>query len=436
MKPTTAILLGALASGAIPAAGAPPAIDPSVELAHREIWRRFLHPQAAIILDHAGLDGRVVLPTAAECRAGKPNGLAWGCSTEDGPMFGGLYLEAMMDRWKITGQAEDRDKARRIAEGLMRVATCSATPGFIARGLSDDGTAWHPIGSNDQTFPWLYGMWRYLRSDIPDEAERARIRAEIIEVATTLRDLRWLVPCDRAPFDYRGSFGRFDWESAPRLLFIARMAADVTGEAGWMKIYRDLLDEINPKHPGGKPTRRDLCLKGMVFHDANQGQRHTWTACPGVASLRALWEMEADAEIKAVFEQGLRASAELAAQSLPLALQFDNDDRKEFLLDWRKIHDLWREQGSVAEAHQIAQLQLRRLAALSPRRVYEMEIVREPLYAAWTVTLCPDAEILKRHAPAVLQAIRHYRYDRLYLSQFFPAEDAYYRLRLAGLAGE
>ena len=58
---------------------------------------------------------------------------------------------------------------------------------------------------------------------------------------------------------------------------------------------------------------------------------------------------------------------------------------------------------------------------------------REPLFAAWVVALCPDPAVVRRHAPAILEAIGRYHWDRLYLSQFFAAESAYYRLQLSGL---
>lgn len=408
-----------------------PVFPPAVESAHRELWQRFFHPRAAVLLDHAGMDGTVILPTAEECRTAKPNGLAWGCSTEDGPMFCGVYLEALVHRAQLSGSEADRRKARRVADGLMKLATLGQTRGFIARGLSDDGTAWHPIGSNDQTFPWIYGLWRYLQSDLPSAEQRSAIRRQLVVVIETLEQHGWKVPCDRPPFDYRGSFARFDWESAPRLLFLARVAADLTGDGRWQNTYRQLLDERNPKHADGQPDRRALCRRGMVHHDPKQGPRHTWTAGAGVIALRGLWELERDEALRAVYAEGLHASVELAAESLPLARQFDNDDQRTFLLDWRKLNTIWRPQASVAESHKLAEEQLAMLDRLSPRREYECQYVREPLYAAWTVTLSHDPAQLRRYAPAVLAAIEHYRYDRLYLSQFFPAENAYYRLALA-----
>lgn len=408
----------------------PGKMEEAVEQAHRELWRRFIDPTWHTFYDHAGLDGRVVIPTAEECRADKPNAMSWDISITDGAMFGGFYMEAAIHRWKITKQAEDREKARRIARGLMKLATVGQTKGFIARGLTADGSAHYALSSEDQTLPWLYGMWRYVRSDIPDEPERWQIIAKIIEVAEALRSHGWKIPCDRPPFDFRGSFAGVSWWGAPRLLFLLKVTADVSGDQRWEELYRQALAE---KAPSGKVTRLDLCAKGMV--SARQTY-HTWTACPGVIGLRGLWELETNPTLKAAYEQGLKASAAVAAESLPLAREFDNNDQRRFLLDWRELNSLWREQKSVSEAVTLAQEQLRLLDSLSPRRVYEVQLMREPLFAAWVVSLCPDPAVLRQHSPAILQAIRHFRCERLYTSQFFPGEAAYYRLKLSGVLVE
>jgi hypothetical protein len=405
-------------------------MDEAIQHAHRELWRRFIDPTWHTFYDHADMDGKVVLPTPEECRTDKPNALSWDISVTDGAMFGGLYMEAAIHRWRITSQAEDREKARRIAAGLMKLASVGQTKGFIARGLPADGSAHYALGSEDQTSPWLYGMWRYVRSEIPDNAERRQVSAKIIEVMEALRRHGWKVPCDRPPFDYRGTFAGFNWMCAPRLLLHLKMAADVSGDGQWEDLYRQAIAE---KNPSGGAGRLDVCAKGMV--SALQSF-HTWTACPGVAGLRGLWELETDPALKASYEQGLRASAAVAAESLPLALEFDNEDRQIFLLDWRVLNTLWREQKSVREAHDLAVKQLELLDSLSPRRGYEVRLMREPLFAAWVITLCPDSEVLREYAPAILKAIRRYRYERLYTSQFFPAEAAYYRLKLTGIVKE
>jgi hypothetical protein len=406
-------------------------MDPAIEAARAALWSRFVSPFSTI-LDYVGADGQPPLPTPEECRLSKPNGMSWGCPNENGAMFGGSYLEATLNRWRLTGSAEDRLKAQQIASGLMKLASVGERPGFVARGLAEDGVSHHAIGSNDQTSPWLYGMWRYIRSNVPDEAERGAATAKIIEVAEAIERADWQTPCDREPFDVRSSFARWHFEGAPRLLFLQKMMAELTGEARWDEYYRAALSE---RSRDGSHSRLDLCAGGMVF-EAEQGLRHSWTAAGSVAPLRGLWELEDDADLKAAYARGLRLSAELAAQSLPLAEQYDNDNQHVFSADWRIANEIWREQHSVAEAVEVANAQLRKLGAANPRYGYEAGFVREPLYAAWIVTLCPDTDFVAQQVPAIMRAICHYQYDRLRYSQFFPAELAYYRLCLAGMCDQ
>ena len=110
----------------------PRAFEPAVEQARAALWARFVTPQH-VILDYVGENGEVLLPTPEECLANQPNALSWGCPNENGPMFGGAYLEALVDRWRLTGAAEDATRARQVvAVGLpsaMQVPRTSATAG-------------------------------------------------------------------------------------------------------------------------------------------------------------------------------------------------------------------------------------------------------------------------------------------------------------------
>lgn len=396
----------------------------AVESAHHELWDRLIDRERGIIRDYPVPD-EALIPTVEECLGDRPNALSWGVPIENGPMFGGAYLDALCDRWRLTGDEPNRRKASLIAGGLMHLARIGQRPGFIARGVSTDGVAHYAMGSNDQTSPWLYGLWRYATSGIPDPAERADVVAQLRAVADALRDTGWRMPCDRAPFDYRGSFAKFHWEDAPRLLFLLRAMHQLTGDDGWLRLYREAADEPNPK---GGPTRLDVCESGMIHFYA---PRHSWTSAACVMSLRGLWEMEDAPVLRERYAEGLRASARLAAESLPLAPAFDNDDRRPFCADWRVMLDTWRPQSTEQEAVGLAEEQLRLLGAASPRTGYEAEYVREPLYAAWIVALCPDLDLIRGHRDEIIRVLTHYDYSRLNLATFFPAEAAWYRLAAA-----
>ncbi|MCE5238647.1 hypothetical protein LLH23_09155 [bacterium] len=397
-------------------------IDPAVQAAHNALWARFVDAYG-VILDYVGLDGELSRPTPEECALCQPNGLSWGAPNENGAFFGGVYLEGMVNRCLLTGRDEDRERARRIAGGLMLLATVGERPGFIARGVADDGHSHFPIGSNDQTTPWLVGLWRYVNSGGPDAAERDRIVAQMVEVVEVLRECDWRTPCDRPPFDFRNSLAGMNFENAPRLPWVCLMMARLTGEAVWHERYETVLSAPDPN---GGPTRLDICRRGMIWERPGP---YCWTAANSVTALRGLWEMEDDLARKQAYAEGLRHSAELAAESLPLALQFDHDDPRPFSCNWRVANELWHEQRTVAEAVELGRRQYPRLAQESPRWSCEANNVREPLFAAWIVALCLDGELVAAHTPAIMQAVRHFQYDRLYLSHLFPAELAYYQLQ-------
>ncbi len=388
--------------------------------AHTELWRRFID-QHGLTIDFTDLDGSVSIPTPEECRLGQPNALGWWSPIENGAMFNGLYMDAVANRWQHTKSADDAAKARRLMEGLLLLNSISEVKGFIGRGLSKDGKSHYAMGSNDQTLPWFLGLWRYLDSGLATEEERKRIVAHLVETAEEIVRLHWVMPAEQ-PFGKRGGFTGFSFDSAPRMLLVCKALHTFTGDAKWDKLYQSALAER-----GGKEnrTRLEVCEHGMVFEYAKY---HTWTSCTCVFAVRALWEMEKDETIRAAYARGLQASADLAMKSLPMAEQFDNADTSHFEMDWRLMNQHWKPQQTEKDAEDLAHLQLNEFSKICPRRNKETSFVREPTAAAWVVTLAPDAAILKQRAADVERVIAHYDYAKLYYSQFFWVECAWWRL--------
>ena len=89
----------------------------------------------------------------------------------------------------------------------------------------------------------------------------------------------------------------------------------------------------------------------------------------------------------------------------------------------------WQPQNSEEEAVAVAERQSKELGRLSPRRYPEFVPMREPLFAAWVVALCPDPAVVAQQRDVILTTLSHYDYTRLNYSQFFPAEAAWYRLQ-------
>ncbi len=404
-----------------------PTSHAAVEQAHREIWRRFVD-EHGILLDFTDLDGTVNYPTPDECRDGKPNALGWWTPIENGAMFNGLYMDAAIVRWRQSRSSEDAAKARRLMRGLLKLNSLSDVKGFVGRGVSTDGRSHYAMGSNDQTLPWLVGLWRYWESELATPDEKTLIARHLTETITEIERLKWRMPAE-APFGSRGSFEGFHFDEAARMLFALKLMHRLTADEKWAKLYRSELERR-----GGEPLRSKLeqCEAGMSFWYA---KTHNWTSCTAVSALRGLWELESDERLKNAYARGLLASAKLAAESLKLAEQFDPQDRSEFRQDWRaSMLPLWKPQRTENESAALAEQQLREFMKTSPRRQREAAFIREPTSAAWIVTLCPDAAFVNQHRTAIERVIRRYDYSRVYYSTFFWVEAA--ALRLPQVSGD
>ncbi len=395
----------------------------AAEQSHGEVWRRLIDKHD-VLLDYTELDGSYDRATAEECRAGKPNALGWWTPIENGAMFNGQYLDAAILRAQRTRAEADRAKARRLVEGLLRLANFDGIEGFVGRGFATDGRTTFPMGSNDQTGPWFYGLYRYVNSGLADAALRARIVAKMKGVANVLEQTGWRMPAAE-PFRFRGSFAESGWDGAPRLLFLMKSMHVLTGDAKWARHYTRALHETGERKPGAH-TRLETCALGV----ASRPKQVMWTGSVSVACLRELWEMEGDSAVRSRFAAGLAASAEFAATILPKCRGFDLNGKSRFEGDWRKLLQFWRPQNSIVDAEEVAREQLAFKNRLSPRRREETQFVREPAFAAWIVSLCPDRGLVSRHLGEALSTIAYYRYDGLRYSQFFPVESAAERLRV------
>ena len=253
----------------------------------------------------------VTYPTPDECRDGKPNALGWWSPIEYGAMFNGLYMDAAVRRWERSRSAEDAAKPRRLMEGLLKLNSISEVKGFVGRGVSSDGRSHYSMGSNDQTLPWLVGLWRYWQSELASPDEKARIARHLVATVEEIVKLGWKMPAE-ALFGTRGSFNGFHFDEVAQMLFTLKLMQTVTDDEKLLAMYRRELAQR-----GGEKmlTKLEVAEAGMSYFYA---KTHNWTSCMVVSALRGLWELETDAMFKAAYARGLTASAKLAAESLPL----------------------------------------------------------------------------------------------------------------------
>lgn len=415
----------------------------AIKAAHKETWRRFINPHG-LFYDYTGLDGAVLVPTPEECQANKPNALGWWTPIENGAFFGGLYLDALCNRWRATKSKAAADEARKVAGGLLKLAEVGTAPGFVARGFATDGRSHWAASSSDQTYPWFYGLWRYATSGLPDDAERKRVAATLERVASGLEANDWKMPCDRKDFGHFGHWtGGFagtrgtltgaepQFDAAARFLFVLRALHQVTGKARWLELYRAKLNEA--PHASAK-TRLQICANGVSYVAPGEPPRYPesppiWTSASSQAGLRALVEMESNTVVRAEFQRGLDANAASAVRFVSRFRFYDNANTLAFDINWRKLNDAWKPQAEIGEAVKVATLQYRLWNKQSPRRLAEAEQMRDPLFAAWIVALSGNSDLIAKARDDMRGALTHYQWEKLHTCLFFMAENVYWQLR-------
>jgi len=399
---------------------------PSVERLHQDMWNRFVQPNG-LLLDYNTPAGDVELPTAEECREGKPNAISWWTPIENGPFFTGLYLDAAVRRWKVTQSTEDLGKARKLAEGLMLSSTVSNVPGFIARGVLPDGKSYYPIGSDDQTAPWFQGLWAYIRSGAPTPKEKQRIEAKMVEVAEVLRGNGWSMPCDASgafpPGVMRGSFSEPEYRSAARQLFVTRAMFEMTGNAVWNQAYEDALTK--PIHKGKTMLQYvEEGIPGWWKDHPNLVSNQIWLCVNPQAMVRELADLEKRPEIREKYLTSLKTNAKAVAH-LIIAEPPANLETIPYRTDWRTMNEMWEPQTSTKQTVDLALKQLK--AWKNQGRNVEIPGLREPFSAAAILRLSPQSDPDIQAADARFeQFIQGIPWEKLYSSYALFAEYAWY----------
>lgn len=388
--------------------------------AEEELFRRFVNRDWHYVLDYAGPDGEVVYPTPDDLNAGRPNAMSWWSPVENGAFFTGLALAGLAGQGRRPTTAP---RARSLADGLMRLSSVGRRTGFIARSVGADGVSHPLVGSDDQTMPWLYGLWRYLASDLPSAEERQAIVERMRAVIRALRATGWAMPCDAGPaFGYRGSWAHVNFIHAARMLFAHRIMAELDpGARGeWLTLFYERLRERDDNRG---PSRLEALARGTgyLYPGSRVGYPENppfWISASSQAALREMRDLETDPDIRAAFQQGLDANAAAAMHYVGQYRWFDNDEPTPYRLDWRYLNDHWAPQNTIDQALTVANTQRPHWFRLNPRKVYEEHTMREPLWAAWIVQLADNPDILREATPTIRQALTHYRWDRLASATF------------------
>lgn len=394
----------------------------SIDKAHHQIWSKFMDMENGILYDYVDSAGTISIPTPEECEKRMPNALSWWVPNENGAFFNGIYLDALCKKWDLQKDNISDSEARKIAQGLKLLAFVGKEQGFIARGISTDGVSHFPASSPDQLYPWVYGLWHYAQSGIPNDVERKSIITMIEHVVVNLEESNWKIPCERNDLNFFGSFAGSEFSDCSRLLSMLQFTYKLTGIEKWNKLY---YSKLNEKPINSNKTRLEILASGMPYKPPN-AHNSFWTSSMDQAGLKELFELEKNDEIRKQYKKGLDANAMKAAKHINLYKEFDNDNNLKFNPDWRILNKLWKPQKTMDEALILAEEQLELWDEISPRKSYELMNMMEPLNACWIVVLSGNPDIINPVKEDIHNALTHYDWSKMSYSTFFIAECVYY----------
>jgi len=125
-------------------------------------------------------------------------------STDNDGLWTAMYVAAECFRYKVTGQSDARDNARRGMQAILRLETITGIPGFPARSFikvgeetqprdgewhdaADQGWRWKGDTSSDEIVGhyFVYGIYYDL---VADESEKTQLRAALDRITTHILD--------------------------------------------------------------------------------------------------------------------------------------------------------------------------------------------------------------------------------------------------------
>ena len=412
------------------------AITESIKKAFHALEARFLHPQTGLLLNYVSS----ALPTPQEVSMGKPSHMSWNCPIEDGAYYSGLYLCALSDKKILQVIPEAKKAAIRIACGLISLSETGGVPGFIARNFVGAEKAHYQCGSEDQTFPWFYGLYHFYKSDIPDHVLRTSCHAALTRVAQALHAHSYRIPCSTAQFGYKGDFSSGEINNVAKLLFLQLMMYDLTGESIWRKRYFDALTEVPP---GKTVSRFDLLKQGVnypkydgisVFYCIPTGEGAAnvfsenikittypfFTMAMASIAMDDIVKLERDLRIREPIKDALRRDCALCQTHISRGKRYSLSNAPVFSDNWRVMNQLWTKQKNSREAFELAWRQMPVWFEECPCFPYENALVREPLFAAY-VSLLSDSEADEAYIEKVCDLLLHYPWEQLSTSTFYMA---------------
>lgn len=369
-----------------------------VDEAHHSIWERFFNAENDLLYDFYKPD-RSEFPTEQEIAADRPNRAGWSTGIEDGAYFGGPLLYGLTLGAELTGSADLAEKARRVASGLIMLATTSHRRGFLIRGMPPGTSAHYRNSSVDQYTNWLAAMSRYFRSPLSDPEERSAIRQAVAGFCEQIAGAGEAVLTEDGEVAEYCNLGQFRWERSCRLLLLYRVGADVTGDSRWMDLYRQRRDE--------EGRRRLTDHREAVLVSGNGVG--VWALTQNQCAFRTLYELETDSQARRAYRDAMADTARTIAPALQRVHAYDPQLSKEAPpIVWRPLWQAYMEQHPEADtaAPGTARVDyLRYWGRMQPAWDNEQAGVRDPMEAAFAVLFSEDDGLIGEHARLIQQIL-------------------------------
>jgi hypothetical protein len=245
-------------------------------------------------------------------------------STDNDGLWTAMYVAAECFRFKVTGQADARDNARRGMQAVLRLEAITGIPGFPARSFikvgvdtqprdgewhdaAETGWRWKGDTSSDEivghyfVYPIYYDL-------VADESEKAQLRAALERITNHILDHQYQL------IDLDGQRTRWGWwgpddiwtepgETGLRALHLLshlRVAMHLAAGTEAAHKYQTAYDDLINRHRYHLLTRNQkIAIPGHINHSDDE---------LAFLSYYPLLQYETDPQLRAVYTQSLERS--------------------------------------------------------------------------------------------------------------------------------
>ena len=381
------------------------------EEAWRASWERFYDERTHLFYDHVcSYDPKerlAALPTPNEISRQCPNRNGWGTGMEDCAISGGVMLSMICDRFEATNDVTLRQSAGKVFAGMVLLGTLSPSEGFVIRGVCPADQRSHYCESSRDQYTWYaYGLWRYYRSPLSGDAEKATMRKIVAAVCARLEHNvtarnDWHI--GRADGTFDGLVDKM-WNvlahEAARLPMIYAIGADLTGDNRWRELVRKFGPEAAMQSKGDSTKIAYALLQEQV-------------------SLEPLYHLEDSVELKRQWLEAMKLVSSRASGFLGNCRGYRVQDAGSANLDWR----MWPTQNASGYRVPIA----------PDIMTNEDRSVRQPAEAALVQLLCPDAAWSPEQLALLKQTVAQVDYTKAVMYGLYYTQAVYWRAVRLGL---